>query len=113
MKYHNKQTTCRQGHNHASLKEGNRCNDLVLLAKAGIIKDLVQQPKFNLLHDFLWHGKKVRGIDYVADFSYYDNEKKKFAVEDTKGFKTAVYLLKKKMLLNIMKTRDDFVFIES
>ena len=113
LKYRNKITDCNQMHNHASKKEAKRCDELTILERQGIIKDLKQQPRFNLLHDFLWQRKKVRGIDYIADFSYYDNEKKAFVIEDTKGKRTDVYIMKRKMLLNIMKTREDFLFIES
>jgi hypothetical protein len=113
MKYKNKWTICNQMHKHASQKEAHRCDELTILERQGYIKDLLQQPIFNLLHGFLWHKEKMRGIDYVADFSYYDNQKKCFVVEDTKGYKTDLYVMKKKLLLNIMKTREDFVFLES
>lgn len=113
MKYKSKYTVCNQMHKHASKKEAQRCNELTVMEKQNLIKELRQQPRFNLLHSFRWRGKTIRGIDYVADFSYFDNEKKVFVVEDTKGFRTPVYKIKVKMLLNIMKARGDFLFIES
>lgn len=113
MKYHSKWTECRQGHNHASQKEANRCNELTLLERAGEIKFLKQQPKFTLQRRFKYHDKVVRAITYTADFSYFDLEHRKFIVEDVKGFKTQLYKLKKKMLLFIMKDRADFEFLET
>ena len=43
------------------------------------------------------NGKHIRAISYVADFYYYDNKLGCYVVEDTKGFRTDVYKLKKKM----------------
>lgn len=67
-----------------SQKEGDRWCDLLLMQKVGVISDL---------HD----GKKIRPIQYVADFVY--NEGKQQVVEDVKGVKTQEYKLKKKMML--------------
>jgi hypothetical protein len=100
-------------HKHASKKEARRCDELTIMEKQGLIKDLKQQPRINVLLPFRYKGKAIRGIDYIADFGYFDNDKKCFVIEDTKGYKTPVYQIKKKMLLNVMKTREDFLFIES
>ena len=43
------------------------------------------------------NGKTYRKIVYRADFSYYDKRQGKYIVEDTKGFQTDVYRLKKKL----------------
>lgn len=72
-----------------------------------------QQPEFILQSKFMLRGKMIRAITYRADFSYYDNIKKKFVVEDVKGFKTTDYKIKVKMLQFIMKDREDFLFIET
>ena len=42
-------------------------------------------------------GKKIRPIYYIADFYYFDLLKDKWVVEDTKGVRTEVYKLKKKL----------------
>ena len=115
-KYNSTRAVCSQGHVHASIKEKNRCEELNLMLKAGVITNLKQQPEFVLQRAFKYQGKTIREIKYRADFSYYDVEKKKFIVEDVKGglaTRTEVYMLKKKMLLYIMRDREDFEFFEN
>lgn len=65
--------------------------------KEGKIKDLKLQPRFELQPSFKFMGKTIRKIEYVADFSYYEDNK--LYVIDVKGYKTEVYKLKKKLLL--------------
>jgi len=112
-KYNSRKTECGQGDLHDSKKEAGRCNELALLEKAGKIKWLKQQPVFTLQSKFRYRGKGIRTITYRADFSYFDTESRMFTVEDTKGYKTEKYQIKKKLLLFIMRDRDDFLFIES
>jgi len=113
MKYFSKTAICRQMHKHASRKEATRCDELNILERQGVIKWLRQQPKFTLQPSFKIEGKTIREIIYIADFSYFDTETKKQVFEDTKGFKTKDYMIKKKMLLFLNKTRADFQFLES
>lgn len=80
-----------------SKREGNRYCELKLLEKAGKIKDLELQHQFELQPSFKKNGKTIRAITYVADFTYFDLEKNKNIVEDVKGFKTDVYMLKRKL----------------
>jgi hypothetical protein len=75
----------------ASTKEGKRYAELKLLAKAGEINSLTLQPEF----DFKVNGKKI--FTYVADFSYFDRKDREI-IEDVKGVRTPVYLLKKKLI---------------
>lgn len=96
MKYHNKQTTI-NGIRFASKLEAKRYNELKLMEKGGLIKDLTLQPSFVLIPTFKKNGKTFRSCKYKADFTYYDNEKKKQVVEDTKGFETKEYKIKKKL----------------
>ena len=77
--------------------EANRYAELKLLERAGEIQQLKLQPKFTLQDAFEKNGKKYRAIVYIADFMYFDNSKRKWIVEDTKGMKTDVYELKKKL----------------
>lgn len=80
-----------------STKEASRYCELKLLLKAGKIKDLVLQPVYILQEKFDKNGRHYRAITYKADFEYYDIEKGKTIIEDTKGYKTEVYKIKKKL----------------
>ena len=72
-----------------SKKEAKRYQDLVLMQKAKLIRNLMRQQVFEL----------VECIKYVADFTYFDDTKDgQFVVEDVKGFKTDVYKIKKKLM---------------
>lgn len=94
-----------------SQKEAKRYIVLKRLEKKGEIKDLELQPKFILQLAFTdYEDKKHREISYFADFRYYDNKIKDIVVEDTKGWKTEVYKIKKKMLLY---SYQDLIFIET
>jgi len=95
-KYGSKKTIV-NGITFDSKLEAKRYCELKLLAKGGVIKDLQLQPSFELQPSFKKNGKTIRAITYKADFSYYDNEKAKKVIEDTKGFKTKDYLIKKKL----------------
>ena len=96
-KYHNTKVIY-EGIKFDSKKEANRYKELKFLEKVGIISDLELQSKFLLQPGYVnAKCEKIRPIYYVADFYYYDNELKKYVVEDTKGVKTDVYKLKKKI----------------
>ena len=95
-KYHNKKVVI-DNITFDSKLEATRYQELRLLEKKGIIKDLVLQPSFDLIPTFKKGNKTYRKTCYIADFSYYDTELNKTIVEDTKGFKTDVYILKKKL----------------
>lgn len=95
-KYHAKKTEV-DGITFDSKKESDRYAVLTLLAKAGAISDLVLQPRYLLQDAFRCNGKAIRKIEYVADFQY--KCKGVTVVEDVKGQKTQVYMLKKKLFL--------------
>lgn len=97
MKYHNKIVEV-DNIKFDSIKESKRYNELKWLEKANIIKELELQKKFELQPKYTnKNGKHIRAITYIADFYYFDNEKQQYVVEDTKGFRTDVYKLKKKL----------------
>ena len=107
-KYH-AQKTIANGVEYDSKKESKRAIELEYLEKAGKIKDLQKQVRFILQDGYVNNeGKKIRPISYVADFVYIQNGQK--IVEDTKGFRTEVYLLKKKIF---MFKYPEYKFIES
>ena len=84
--------------------------ELKLLEKAGEIKKLQLQPRFTLQESFKYQGKTERKINYIADFLY-EEKNGQAVVEDTKGFRTDVYKLKRKLFLK--RYGDIFKFIES
>lgn len=98
-KYHSKKAIV-NGIEFDSRKEARRYSDLVLLERAGMITDLQRQVKFELIPSQRIDGKVVeRSVTYVADFVY--KQHGKTVVEDTKGFKTKDYIIKRKLMLYI------------
>lgn len=95
-KYHNRNIEY-DGIKFDSIKEKNRYVGLKQLEDLGIIKDLKLQVKFELQPSYKYQDKTIRAINYYADFTYIQDGK--LIVEDTKGFRTKEYLLKKKLLL--------------
>jgi hypothetical protein len=98
-----------------SRKEARRYGELLLLLRAGAITDLQRQVEFELIPTQREPDtvgvrggiKKGRVIEqkcsYVADFVYKENGKT--VVEDTKGFKTKDYIIKRKLMLWVHKIR--------
>lgn len=103
MKYGNRKVVL-DGIIFDSKREAARYNELKLLERGGAILDLELQKNFQLLPPQyrIVNGKKKlieRAVNYKADFYYYDREKKSFICEDTKGFKTKDYIIKRKLML--------------
>lgn len=94
-KYKNRKTTV-DGIEFDSLKEARRYQELKLLARGGVIKDLELQPVFELIPKQKHDGKTIRKANYIADFKYTDIQRGITVVEDVKGFKTDVYKLKRR-----------------
>jgi len=88
-----------------SQKEANRYKELKLLQRAGEIRDLRLQQKFCLIPTIegARGGVRQRATYYIADFEYWEKtgDHWKRVVEDVKSpaTKTAVYKLKKKLML--------------
>lgn len=108
-KYHSRKVTV-DGVTFDSQKEYRRFRELCLLEKAGQITDLQRQVKFVLIPaqyepDTIGkRGGRKRGkliereCSYIADFTYTEDGKQ--VVEDTKGYKTTEYIIKRKMMLH-------------
>ena len=96
-----------------SKKERKRYLELEMLQKAGVIRCLAKQAPFELLPTFKdKQGITERGIKYIADFVYYDNEKKSFVIEDVKSpftRKLSTYVIKRKL---VKKFYPDYLFLE-
>ena len=88
-KYGNKKCE-RDGLTFHSHKEANRYQELALLEKANQIRDLKRQKAY----DIVINGMLV--CRYIADFVYFQSGKE--VVEDSKGYRTAVFQLKKKLM---------------
>ena len=99
-----------------SKKEARRYQELKLLEKAGKITDLQMQVKFELIpaqreftNEIYTKGRNKgsfkkgklleRECVYIADFVYWENGKR--VAEDTKGFRTKDYIIKRKLMLYV------------
>lgn len=114
-KYHSKKITI-GGITFDSKKEAARYQELCLMQRAGEIKDLKHQVKFVLIpaqRETVWNEKKSRyedgkvierEVSYIADFTY-TNRLGFMVVEDTKGFKTTDYIIKRKLMLYFHRIR--------
>lgn len=99
-KYNNKKTVI-DGITFDSKKEAARWCELKKMEEAGEISCLCRQVPFVLINGEKGpDGKKLRPMKYVADFVYYDKDENQI-VEDSKGMKTAVYKLKKRLMWHI------------
>lgn len=93
---------------HASVKEHTRAAQLRMWERKGLIADLREQVPYELIPAQYGDGgtdlkgKPVRalierGVRYVADFVYTMDGTT--VVEDTKGFRTPEYIIKRKLML--------------
>lgn len=85
---------------HASKKEHQRASQLRLMQRAGLISNLREQVPFLLIpaHRFD-DGSLEHSCRYVADFVYTDTHTGQTIVEDTKGYRTPDYIIKRKLML--------------
>lgn len=80
-----------------SKREAARYVELRDLERAGAIRDLKRQVRYELIPAFAVGGKHYRPTSYVADFVYTDCKTGKEIIEDCKGYRTDIYRLKSKM----------------
>ena len=88
---------CVDGITFDSRLEARRYCELKYLLRAGLIRDLQLQPTFELIPAFEKNGVKYKRTTYKADFAYFDVEQGKTIIEDTKGYRTREFILKKKL----------------
>ena len=108
-KYNNRKVLV-DGITFDSKKEANRWAELKLLERTGKIKNLQRQVKFVLIpsqKEIIVDGfKKMEGkviereCSYLADFTYTLPNGEK-VVEDAKGYRTADYKMKRKLMLYV------------
>lgn len=94
--------------------EAEKWNELKMLERIGVIKDLQRQVRFILQEDYVNNkGQKIRPISYIADFVYFDTKKKQKIVMDTKSEATKnieVYRIKKKLF---EYKYPEYIFVEA
>lgn len=88
---------------HASQKEHGRAGQLQIMLAAGLISDLREQVRFVLIPSQKdKEGNTVeKPCSYIADFVYTDNATGQTIVEDTKGYRTKEYIIKRKLMLSV------------
>lgn len=102
-KYNNRKVTTSDGCKHDSKKEALRWMHLKRLESDGKIKDLKRQVEYILIPKQIETVKgKIntveKAVTYVADFVYIDAETNKTVVEDSKGYRTREYIIKRKLM---------------
>lgn len=112
-KYGSRKVTV-DGVTYDSVKEYRRFKELSLLEREGTIQNLQRQVKYVLIpaqreycDDIYTRGRNKgcfktgklieRECSYIADFVYIQNGE--IVVEDTKGFRTKDYIIKRKLML--------------
>lgn len=99
----------RKYHNHKTIvddmvfdskAEARRWQQLRLMERGGIIRDLRRQVPYVLIKAFRWpSGKACPKTVYRADFVYTIEGTGEVVVEDVKGVLTQEYKLKKKLMM--------------
>jgi hypothetical protein len=84
---------------YASKREARRAGELALMLQCGIISDLEEQVKFELIPK----QPGERAVTYTADFRYKENGE--VVVEDSKGMKTQQYVIRRKLMLWVHKIK--------
>lgn len=104
-KYHSQKVTM-SGKTFASIKEANRYSELILAQRSGEISELRFQVPYLLIPSQKDEkGKTIeKPVKYIADFVYKDKNGNT-VVEDTKGVRTADYVIKRKLMLWVHKIR--------
>lgn len=102
-----------------SRKEAQRYRELNLLQRAGKISELQLQRRYELIpaqyEEYERYGKRgqkllngrrcvEKAVFYIADFAYIDENGDQI-VEDTKGYKTKDYIIKRKLMLYLRGIR--------
>ena len=95
-KYHAKKTEV-DGIMFDSIKEAARYTQLKRMEQDGRIKNLQLQVRYRLIPTQRGFRRTERPCDYIADFRY-ELEDGRIVVEDTKGVRTADYIIKRKLM---------------
>lgn len=82
-----------------SKKEAGRYAELRILQKSGKIQNLQTQVPYTLIPSQKGLYRSERPCKYVADFVYESDGET--IVEDTKGYRTPEYIIKRKLMLMV------------
>lgn len=99
MNKYSAQKTVVDGITFDSRAEARRYQTLKLLERAGQIKDLKLQVRFDLIGRQKMGGRTLPPVFYKADFTYLTRDDR-YVVEDVKGAITPVYRLKRRLMLD-------------
>lgn len=91
-----------------SKAELKRYCELLLLVKAGEIRDLKTQEEYLLQPAFIYNKQKIREIKYTADFVYTEGDK--LIIEEVKSKITAKlpdYIIRKKLFMRRLEGSED------
>ena len=94
-KYGNKQCAASDGKVFPSKRECVRYQELLILQKIDLIRDLQTQVKYELIPK----QDGERSVTYTADFVYWSSQDNRLHVEDTKGVRTQQYVIRRKLML--------------
>lgn len=95
-----------------SKAESKEWLELCQRQKNGEIGNLYRQYSFILIPTRKYGTETVRGCKYIADF-FYEDKDLGWVAQDTKGFPTETYVVKKKLFLEKYVATGQVVFIES
>lgn len=81
--------------------EARRYSELKRLEAAGEIECLVLQPKFEIVPAVVLGGRRVPARKYIADFGYVECATGEVVVEDVKGRRLPMYMLKRHLMRHV------------
>lgn len=97
-KYHNRKITV-DGITFDSIREASRYKELKHEESVGLITALQRQVKFELIPAHKGVVRNERACSYIADFVYVRDGQ--VVVEDSKGVRTEVYKIKRKLMRHL------------
>lgn len=98
-KYRNKITVL-GGIKFDSIAEASRYQELMILLRAGKIRELRLQPVFELAPGVIIQGRRRPPLRYIADFKYFDDHRNEI-IEDVKGKITEGYRIKRHLMKSV------------
>lgn len=98
-KYNNSKIVLPDGNKFDSKKEFARWQQLLKMQEDGLIENLERQVAFEIVPSVRLGGRKQPARKYIADFVYEKDGVR--VVEDSKGFRDAIYRLKKHLMMSV------------